>query len=193
MVVQRVAEITGGASLAANVALIQENARVGALMAIELARLRSAFSRPVFPRSSTPGTLIDPSKTAAVSSPLIKPAVPKAESFVAPKKPVAPVKTYTAPVAEVDGSSVWDDSGSSDLDSSDLDSDVPDVDSHGVWSRQTRRSNSIASSLKPNPVEKPARDGKKPYGRDEKKPYARDDNNWKQVGHVVDMSLWLCS
>ena len=41
-VLKRVAELTGGASLKANIALVMNNAKIGADIACELARLRSS-------------------------------------------------------------------------------------------------------------------------------------------------------
>lgn len=77
---QRVHEITGGKSLTSNMSLIRENARVGALMAKELSRLKSEHSRPIFPRNLVPAASVNPSDPFSTAKPSTN-ATPRASNY----------------------------------------------------------------------------------------------------------------
>jgi hypothetical protein len=109
-----------------------ENAKVGAIMAKEVANLRSSYSKPMFPRMFAPPTLVGSSKSAPTSSASDSDSegigrVAKVAKMIKPRMP--PVEFS---------------------DSSELDSDVGDTDARGVWTKQTRRVKAIASSLGPS-------------------------------------------
>lgn len=120
---------TSGASLEANVSLIMENARVGAAMAVEIASLRRAYSRPVFPRSVAPQVLIT---TANGQTPahLIR-AAPVSKSSTLKPAPAKSTKSVSQSVVAA-ASDDLDSDGSSDLESeldlSDLESEIDEED-----------------------------------------------------------------
>lgn len=165
-------EITGGASLDANVGLILENARVAALLAKEISELRFAYSKPAFPRHWAHGPPTDGAGAKATA----KPAAPR-PVHVAPKSAYAPAKAeaaapkqefalpkqaaepprveYAAPKAG-GGGKRGGSSGSGVertikplvFNPDELTSDVSESEAE-VWDKKTRRIQAIASSFKP--------------------------------------------
>ncbi len=104
-VLRKVAELTSGASLKANIALVRNNARVAAEVACELARLRNA-SNPTITTSKPTITTSKP--TIMTSKPTIttsKPTITTSKTTVTTSRPTITSPTSSDPAVVVVGGS----------------------------------------------------------------------------------------